>query len=284
MKRFLIAVAILAVLPSCHEQAAVRNAPAPRIVSFSPAITAMIFELGLGDHLVGVTTQDVLPDGVRRPVVGDTFSVNAEAVLSVRPDVLAVQMNVDRFAAVRKLDPNIRIERITIETLDDIAAALEQIAALAGQRQKGRDARKTFQDALEKVRQRIAGKPRPTVLFLTDFQSLGTGGRDTFIDQMIQVAGGVNVAQKYSGWTTMTAEGILAAAPEVLICQVAAGPEAERAKKFLEGLKDVPAVRDGRVYLVTDRRWTIPCAAMASFAADLADMIHPADAGGSRGQ
>jgi iron complex transport system substrate-binding protein len=278
MKRLAVAVAILIVLPACRRQVAVGDAPPPRIVSFCPALTTMLFDMGLGGHVVGVTTQDALPAGVARPVVGDAFSVNAEAVLSARPDILVTNINVQHFAAVRKLDPNIRIEHFTLETLDDVGEALERIATIAGKPQKGQDARKTFQDALERVRQRVAGKPRPKVLFLTDFQNLGTAGRGTFIDQMIQVAGGVNVAEKYTGWTTMTAEGILAAAPEVLICQVAAGAEAERAMTFFQGLKDLPAVQAGRVHLVTDRRWTIPSAVLASFTAELADMIHPSDA------
>lgn len=275
MKTLTIVMAILVVLPACRRQVAVGEAPSPRIVSFSPAITAMMFEMGLGDHVVGVTTQDVLPGGVRLPVVGDAFSVNAEAVLSVRPDVLMTNINVHRFAAVRRLDPNIRIEHFTLETLDDVGAALERIAALAGDPQKGQDARRAFQDSLEQVKRRVADRPKPRVLFLTDFQNLGTAGRGTFIDQMIQVAGGVNVAGKYTGWTTMTAEGILAAAPEVLICQVAAGAEEERTRTFFQGLKDLPAVQAGRVHLVTDRRWTIPSAALASFTAELADRIHP---------
>ena len=94
---------------------------------------------------------------------------------------------------------------------------------------------------------------------------------------MIQVAGGVNAAERYTGWTTITAEGILAAAPEVLICQVAPGAEAERARRFFAGLKDLPAVQSGRVHLMTDRRWTIPTAALAGFTAELAEMIHPPD-------
>jgi ABC-type Fe3+-hydroxamate transport system substrate-binding protein len=92
---------------------------------------------------------------------------------------------------------------------------------------------------------------------------------------MIDVAGGVNAAQRYSGWATITAEGLIAAAPDVLICQVSPGAEARRAERFFAGLTDLPAVRAGRVHLVTDRGWTIPAASLAEFTAELAEMIHP---------
>ncbi len=91
---------------------------------------------------------------------------------------------------------------------------------------------------------------------------------------MIDAAGGTNVAAKYSGWVTMTAESILLAAPEVLICQVDAGGEA-KALEYWRSLKDLPAARTGAIHVVTDRQWTIPTAAMADLAATLAEMIHP---------
>jgi len=276
----IVAATVVAAGPSCRRQAAaVEEAARPRIVTFSPAITRMIFEMGLEKHVVGVTSQDRLPEGVRLPVLGDAFSVNAEAVVKARPDVLLTNINVEHFAAVRKLDPNIRIEHFRLETLDDVGAATERIAAIAGRPEVGQAARRKFDEALEAVANEVADKGRPKVLFITDFRTFGTAGRGTFIDEMIQRAGGANVAAKYSGWTTMTAEGILAAAPDVLICQVGSDAEAASAKAFFEGLKDLPAVKAGRVYVTSDRRWTIPCGELAGFTSDLAGMIHPPAAG-----
>jgi iron complex transport system substrate-binding protein len=240
----------------------------------------MLFDMGLGGHVVGVTSQDALPAGVTRPVVGDAFSVNAEAILAVHPDVVLIQMTPEHFDAVRKLDPNIRIEHFTIETLDDLAAAMERIGRIAGNAPVGLSAAAEFRAKLEAVRARVRDLPRRRVLFVTDFKTFGSAGRGTFIDQMIDAAGGTNVAAKYSGWVTLTAESILLASPEVLICQVDAGGEA-KALDYWRGLKDTPAARTGAIHVVTDRQWTIPTAAMADLAATLAQMIHPEIAQGT---
>jgi iron complex transport system substrate-binding protein len=288
MRRLLvIAVVLAAVLlawPCCRRQAPAPEAPHPRIVSFSPALTTMLFDMHLGDHVVAVTTQDTLPVGVQLPVVGDAFSVNAEAVVATRPDMVVTNINVEQFAAVTRLAPEIRIEHFRLETLDEVALAMQRLAALAGDPSRGEEAATAFRDALEKVRARVANQPRPKVLFITDYESLGVAGRGTFLDEMIDVAGGINAAHRYSGWATITAEGILAAAPDVLICQVSPGPEAGRAERFFAGLADLPAVRTGRVHLVSDRRWTIPAASLAKFTAELAEMIHPDVAGEARGE
>ena len=275
MRYFVATILVLsALIGGCHKPPAGREVPRPRIVSFSPAITRMLFDMGLGGHVVGVTSQDSLPEGVTRPVVGDAFSVSAEAILAVHPDVVLIQMTPDHFDAVRKLDPNIQIEHFTIETLDDLAAAMERIGRIAGGAPVGLSAAAEFRAKLEALRARVRNLPRRRVLFVTDFKTFGSAGRGTFIDQMIDAAGGTNVAAKYSGWVTMTAESILLAAPEVLICQVDAGGEA-KALEYWRSLKDLPAARTGAIHVVTDRQWTIPTAAMADLAATLAEMIHP---------
>jgi iron complex transport system substrate-binding protein len=281
MRRSVTIAVLAALVGGCHKPVPRQDAPRPRIVSFSPAITQMLFDMRLGDHVVGVTSQDALPEGARRPVVGDAFSVNAEAILAVKPDVLMIQMKPERFEAVRRLDPNIRIEHFTIETLEDLAAAMERIGRIAGNEQAGLEAAGDFRAKLEAVRAKVQARPRPRVLFITDFKTLGTAGEGTFIDQMIDAAGGLNVARKYRGWVMMTAESILLAAPEVLICQAEPGGE-KKALDYWRSLADLPAARTGAIHVVTDRQWTIPTAALAGFTERLAGMIHPEIAGDAK--
>ncbi|MFA6133377.1 MAG: helical backbone metal receptor [Phycisphaerae bacterium] len=277
MKRlFLVMIAVSALMCGCKKALAPSGdaTPHPRVVSLSPSLTQMLFDMGLGEHVVGVTTQDKLPAGQARPVVGDAFSVNTEAVQNTEPDVVMIQMNPSRLEGVRRLCPKVQIEHFKIETLEDLAAAMERSAALAGNAQAGKDAAAGFRSSLKDIRRKVEGRERPRVLFITDFETLGTAGRGTFIDDMIHVAGGANVAANYTGWALMTTEGILAGAPDIVICQVNPGQE-EHALAFWKWLKDLPAVKSGRLFMVTDRRWTIPSKALVGFTSDLAAMIHP---------
>ena len=266
---------VAAVSGGCHDPSGDRDAGGIRIVSFSPALTDLLYDIGLGDHVVGVTRYCMPPAGCAPRVVGDRANVRAEPILSVRPDVLLIQQNPDDFGVLRGLAPDLRIEHVRIETLADIAAAVERIALIAGRGDLGRRRKAEFQADLDAVRTRVAGMKPKSVLFVTGYDPPSTGGRGTFVDEMIGLAGGTNAASArgYAGWKKLNRENILAMKPEVLVCQVPPGDQA-RAREYWQTLDDLPAVRDREVFLVTDRRWTIPSMRSAELAGKLAEMIH----------
>jgi len=70
-----------------------KGANHPRIVSFAPSLTQILFDMGLSRNIVGVTRWCVLPKGVSKPIVGDRFHVNTEAILNVDPDIILIQQN-----------------------------------------------------------------------------------------------------------------------------------------------------------------------------------------------
>ncbi|MFB3893792.1 MAG: ABC transporter substrate-binding protein [Phycisphaerae bacterium] len=274
------ATAVLAASGCSSKNSAAPAGPHPRIVSFSPALTDMLFDLGLGDHVVGVTTQCNLPAGATKPRVGDRFSVNAESIAAVEPDIVLIQQDPNDFAALRKIKPAVRIEHFTIETLADIGSAVERIGALAGRQTVGKAAKAKFQGELEAVRKRVAGLARPKVLFLVLYEpdKPATGGKSSFVHEMIELAGGVDTAAKYERWSDLNAEAVLAMAPDVLVCWTDPAHQ-NAAQNYWQSLKGLPAARNGRVFVVTDPNWTIPSMKTAELAGYLTWMIHPELAG-----
>ena len=262
-------------LPSagCRKEAPRQAAASPRVVTFAPAITDMTFAMGLGDHVVGVMTGCALPPGQERPPVGDMFSVNTEEILAVEPDVLMVQQNPADFAAVRRLRPSVKLEHFDIERLADIPAAMKRIGTLCGDAAAGERAAGEFQSQLDAVAKRVKGLPRPRVLFVIGYESPGTGGRSSFVHDMIEVAGGVDAGEKYPRWANLGMESILGLAPDVLVCWVNPGQE-EQARARWQSFKALPAVAGQKVFVVSDPNWTIPSGKLAKLTADLADMIH----------
>jgi iron complex transport system substrate-binding protein len=269
-------VLAMALLPAgCNDEAPLPDAAHPRIVSNSPALTQMLFDMGLGDHVVGVTTQCELPAGQTRPTVGAAIDIDAEAILSLQPHVVLTQTKLDRFQAVQNVAPEIRFEHFRFDSLSDIAAALQRIGEIAGCPEVGKAARGDFEAKLDAIRRRVAGRPRPRVMFVYGHDRPATSGRNTFVDDMIGLAGGVNVAaEQYDGWKKVNVEQVLVLKPDVLICQTDAGEEARSRKAWLS-LTGLPAADSGRVYVVTDRHLTIPSTRSAGLAADIAAMLHP---------
>lgn len=260
MKR-IFSIMLLGILPfsGCSCERPETHGPSPRIVSFSPALTDLLYDMGLGDHVVGVTSYCIVPEGSNPPVVGNRTRIGTEAILVVRPDVILIQQNPDDFGAIRSIDPNIIIEHIRIETLDDVGAAIERIGEIAGAETVAGRHRKVFTDKLESLRRASSGSGKVSVLFLMGYDRPATGGKGTFIDEMINLAGGINAATRrgYVGWKNLNRENILAMSPEVLIYQV---PEdqADQAREYFKTFKGLPAVETDRLFVATDRRWTIP--------------------------
>ena len=241
----------------------------PRIVPCSPLLAEMVFQMGLGDCVVAGPQFWTPPEGVELPIVTARDRVGSEAIVTLRPDILLVQQNVQDFDPIRALLPNVKIEFFRIETLEDYEQAVARVAELVGQWSVSR-----FHDALVSVRSRVAGLPEKRVLLGSLYEVFGASAAGTFHDGMIRAAGGINAAGEYSGWgVKVSNEGIMALSPEVIVCQIAPGGE-ESARKFFEGLPDVPAVRDGRVFFVTDERWNVISMHTTEQTAALAEMIH----------
>jgi len=250
------------------------DAPPPRIVSFSPALTDLLFGMGLGDHVVGVTSFCDLPAGEERLVCGSRQSIEHEKLLHVRPDVILIQQDPKTFDSVRRSLPEAKIEHFDIHVLADIAKAMERIGRLVGNEKLGREHSRQFRRRLDAATKRVAGLRRPKVLFVNGTNPLTVSGKESFIHEMVELAGGEDLGGRYERWTRINVERVLQDRPEVIVCQVDPA-DAEASRRYLMSLTPVPAVQNGRVFVVTDRHWTIPSARMADLTNRLAEIIHP---------
>lgn len=247
-----------------------------RVVSFSPAITQMMFDMDLGDQIVGVTRFCRLPAGVQRARVGDARSFNSEAILAVRPDVVFAQTTPAKFQGVRDIDGHIKIISLSIESLDDIPAAMLTIGKELGCGKIARKKADAFSQAIEAVEYRVRLLPRRRTVFVMGTDRPVVAGEGTFVADMITSAGGTNVGAVIPGqtiWRPTQIEAIMKVRPDVLICQAAPGEE-DAAKAYWMQWKDIPAVDASRVYVVSDPGWSIPGTHLVELLPKMAAMIH----------
>jgi iron complex transport system substrate-binding protein len=109
-----------------------RRAPHPRIVSYSPAVTDIVYDLGLGEHLVGVTSWCILPAGQSKPIVGGETRPNTEAILGLGPDLIFIQQDPSSFNALRAQDPRVRVISVKTDSLAGILQSIRTIGQAAG--------------------------------------------------------------------------------------------------------------------------------------------------------
>ena len=255
-------------------EATTTAAPRPWVVTYSPALTSLVFDMSLGDHVVGVTSYCELPAGQSRTVVGNALSVRVEPILAVEPDILMVQMELKHFEPIHKLRPSMQIEHFTIETLADIPAAMERIGGLLNNPDRAARASDAFRALLEETRQRPAKLPKLRTIFVMGYESPAAAGAGTFMTEMIDIAGGENIlAARYKGWFKPGLETIIDLAPEIIICQTTTDKQAD-ARKYWETLGDKTGWQK-RVIIITDADWTYPGTHLADRIAQLAEMLHP---------
>jgi len=271
----LVALLGLGIVAGCRDKSPDAQVPRPRIISYAPSVTDILYDLGLGDHIVGVTSWCILPAGQVKQVVGSESDVNTEAILALQPDLIIVHQDLAPFEQVQVHRPTCRVISVRTKTVEGIIGSIETIAEAAGVSQRGRDLAGEVRRDLDELRSAAAGRDRPGVLFVHGFDHPYTCGAGTYVGELIEMAGGRNVAAEYyEGWPSINAEMVMKMAPDVLICQANAA-EADKALEYWQRLADIPAVAKGRVYVSTCRRMTIPGSRIAEAAAQFAEYIHP---------
>lgn len=282
IRRWAAACVLLAgavMLACCHRSG--NSSPsvpagAKRVVSFSPGITQMMFDMGLGDQVVGVTRLCELPAGVQRPRVGDALSFNSEAILAVRPDIIFTQVDAAKFQGVRDIDGHVEVMYLRIESLKAISEAMMTIGRELGSEKAAREKVGAFSQAIKAVEYRVRLLPRKRTVFVMGTDRPTAAGDGTFVADMITSAGGTNVGAAIPGqtiWRSTQIEAIIRVRPDVLICQVSPGKEGA-ARAYWMQWKDLPAAASGQVYVVSDPGWSIPGTHLAKLLPKMAAMIH----------
>ncbi len=261
------------------------DAPRPdvqprRIISLSPALTDMLFRMGVGDQVVGISKFATKDYG--RPVVGDTITLNVETVVGLQPTHILIQQQITGKLELLRDRFGIEVIDCRTSTLAEVRATLLRLGELT-HTDAGRRLVDEIDRDLEAVRQRVAGLPRPRVLLAMSVDRVRTAGRDTFVSELLEIAGAENaVGDAPVRYPLLNKEQVIELAPDIII-DVASeladqdynSPAMIRRRSFWQTLGGCPAVETGRVYVVQNARLTIPGAHVPESARALAELIHP---------
>jgi len=231
------------------------GAPARRIVSLTPSATEILFEIGAGDRVAGVTDYCNWPgEAATRPRVGgySAESISLERVLALRPDLVvsggpvhaSLRVSLERFGlGVYVFEPNGVEETFKgMEDLGRLTGNDEGAAALV------REVRKGFAEVSERTAS-IPEASRVRVFWEAFPEPLITCGGGSFLNELIARAGGVNVfGDLKASWPVVSSEEVVRRAPQVILAAEDHGPglgAEELAKR--PGWSVIPAVREGRI-------------------------------------
>jgi iron complex transport system substrate-binding protein len=257
------------------------------VASLVPAATDLIVGMGATDHLGGISNYDVnRPETDHLPRVGDYQSVDWERLNVMRPDVLIIFQAPDRVPAGMRQKAEslgIRLVDAKAERVADVFDLLDKLGETLNEPRKAADAQARLRRRLDEVARRVAGMPRVRTLIVMDTSGRAVAGPDTFLDDLLQVAGGQNAAASIgSRYPEIDREKLIELAPDAVIQLLpdASRQVLEQARQNWEALARVPAVREGRVEVITQWYAVQPGWHMADLAEQMAEALHPSRTNG----
>jgi iron complex transport system substrate-binding protein len=256
-----------------------------RIVSLAPSITEILFSLGLGDRVVGVTRYCTWPAAaLTKAKVGGYYDPDYEAILRLKPDL--VIMLAEHDAAKRYLGNfHINVLQVKHYSIDDIVASIRIIGAACGSARSADSIVASIGGVMERIRGKTAPLPRPRVLVsvgrsMGSIGDLCVAGSGTYYDELIDCAGGRNAfTKKGIAFPQVTLEGVCRINPAVVIDLVpegeAKGASNEAVLAEWKKIGRIDAVKNGRVYLFRQDFAEIPGPRFVLLLEQMARAIHP---------
>lgn len=249
-----------------------------RIVSLSPALTEILFAVGAGDRVVGITDYcDWPPDALDRPRVGGYANPSVEAVLALRPDLVVASPGPGNREAVRAMErAGLRVAIFESETLEETLATVRSVARAAGAEARGEAVVRRMKQRIDSVSGRVAHLPRVRTLFCLQVEPIIAAGRGTLPAQILEAAGGENVLAD-PRYPRLGIESVVALGPDVILQSRMDLPgEGERnaGMDYWQRWPDLPAVKSGRVRMLPGSAALRPGPRVADAVEEIAELLH----------
>ena len=194
--------------------------PAKRIVALAPHIVESLYDIGAGDRIVGtVDYADYPADALNIPRIGGYYGIQLEKVLALEPDLIIVWKTGNKAADIEKLvSLGLPLAYSDPQDLNGVAAELRLFGRLTGLEQNAEQVAKQYEADLTAIQQTYQNKTPMAVFYQLWSEPLMTVNKNTWIHQLIETCGGVNVfADNATDYPQIGMENVLVAKPEVII-------------------------------------------------------------------
>ena len=256
-----------------------------RIISTSPSITEMLFELGLEDRIVAVTDFCIYPEeACLLPSIGGVLNPDIETIVSLTPDLIILQSD---SAKVKKNIKSLGIPTFSIKvrTISDIFESINRLGKELNSQEAAKKLLLLLKDKINAYKQRLEGKlPKKVLLLLGDSsdpaRDLYAVGPGTFLNELLVLSGGKNILQKSKAqYPKLSKEYIIKQSPEIII---EAGPKSNLSQKEIDyrvkqwnRFPTIQAVRDKRIYFIGADYILIPGPRLVKILENFVQVIHP---------
>ena len=253
-----------------------------RIISLAPSNTEILFALGLADRVVAVTDYcNYPPEAIDKPSIGGFSTPNIEEIIALSPDlVLATSRHEDQIIPQLE-DKGITVFALNPETLDDVLASIALTGRITGAKANAAELVGEIQQRINTVTDKTAGLPleqRPSTFYVLWHDPLKTAGSGTLQDELIQKAGGTNIARETTGYANISLEVVVNENPAVIIAGTSHGSSDDQTYQFARTesrLSGSDAHQSDRVYAIDSDLTSRAGPRIVNGLEEFANYIHP---------
>ncbi len=229
-----------------------------RIVSLMPSNTEILYELGLGKDIVGVSTVDDYPKDVKKGKKQfDTMNLNKEALLKVKPDLILAHES-QKGTSKKVLDSleknGVKVVYVKdAQSLDQTYETFKQIGKVTGREHEANELVDETKHNVEKVIKSVPRHHRSQSVFMevSSKPEIYTAGKHTFFDDMLPQLDAKNSFSNIEGWKPVDKEGIIKKNPDILIStEGLSKSDYYKVIKKRDGFRQIKAVKNGRIETV----------------------------------
>ena len=247
-----------------------------RLISLAPSITENLYALGLGDKVVGVSDySNYPPEAQEKPIIGDALNLNYEQILMLEPDLIIGDAQVVR-TFISKLDElGLPVLAINPTNLPELMDALLLLGEATGAQEKALEVVAEMKDKIRYVQSTLGDlseDERPLVFVEIWNEPLMTCGPGSFMQELIELAGGRNLAADAPGaWVEYSSELVVERDPDVILLTWPYEDEVMARSAW----QTVKAVKQGRVVTVDSEPFVRTTPRLADALVELAKILHP---------
>lgn len=251
-----------------------------RIISLSPANTEVLFALGLGEKVVGITNVCNYPSQTKeKEKIGDYNNPNLEKIIELEPDLILASHGNPTELIDQLEELNYTVVGLNPKNIDDVISSITMVGKITGNVKEAARLTEEMEERIGAVLSKTSSlveNNKPRVLYVVWYKPLWTAGSGTFIDELIQKAGGINIAGDIAGWPQMNLETVIEKNPQVIIIGYSEDqPELIQAVRNESTLDQTDAFKNNQIHTIDTDIVSRTGPRIVDALEEIAKIIHP---------
>jgi iron complex transport system substrate-binding protein len=255
------------------------EAPPQRLIGLAPSITEILYYLGLGDRVVGVTQfSSYPPEAALKPKVGTYVNLNVERIIDLTPDlVIATQDGNERRDVELLEQAGITVYVVNPRNVSSLVETIQEVGTLSGVPQRAKAQSHKLASRVDRIVEKTTLLPKPLVFVQIQLKPIMTVNKHTFHHDLIRLSGGRNMTgDEPITYPRISLEEVIRRKPEViLISSMERQGRFEKARLEWFQWTSIPAVQTGRVHLIDSDLIDRPSPRLIDGLEAMAKFIHP---------